>query len=219
MFFFIISSVACPYCVIVAKHCNVGVSPSVALVLVSPPYITLHSSLAQIDLKIRDVSSVHMVVKTHAFYSWKRSTNQTGGLTWFPWPWCFCVYEVACKRYLCAIISAWVIKRPKNACKKCETWRSVTAVFIKLHYSLMDSIQRGTNRCKTCKCTLSLHSAVMCKHRIFSTSKDSCYSTIIFKLSSTLKFHSSPGHSTNAERAVNHRAGDDWLFQASQLSY
>lgn len=217
MFFFIISSVACPYCVIVAKHCNVGVSPSVALVLVSPPYITLHSSLAQIDLKIRDVSSVHMVVKTHAFYSWKRSTNQTGGLTWFPWPWCFCVYEVACKRYLCAIISAWVIKRPKNACKKCETWRSVTAVFIKLHYSLMDSIQRGTNRCKTCKCTLSLHSAVMCKHCIFSTSK----THVIQRLFSSyhLPWNFTRLHSTNAERAVNHRAGDDWLFQASQLSY
>lgn len=68
-FFLIISFVPFPYCVIVAKHCNVGISPSVALVLVSPPYITLHTSLAQVDLKIRDVSSIHMVIKTHAFYS------------------------------------------------------------------------------------------------------------------------------------------------------
>lgn len=65
----IISFVVCPYCVIVAKHSNVGVSPSVALVLVSPPYVALHTSLAQVDLKIRDVSPVHMVVKTHTFYS------------------------------------------------------------------------------------------------------------------------------------------------------
>ena len=94
-FFLIISFAPFPYCVIVAKHCNVRVSPSVALVLVSPPYIILHTSLVQVDLKIRDVSSVHMVIKTHASYSWKRSTDQTGGLTRFSRPRCFCVYEVA----------------------------------------------------------------------------------------------------------------------------
>lgn len=34
-----------PYCIVIAIHCSVATSPDVSLVLVSSPYIVLHSSI------------------------------------------------------------------------------------------------------------------------------------------------------------------------------